>query len=92
MPRPDLTAPTLEDAAAAILALCAARGPDKSICPSEAARRLAPNGEEWRAAMPMIRAAAADLALSGAIEATQRGAVVDALTAKGPIRLRLGQP
>ncbi|XWN30272.1 MAG: DUF3253 domain-containing protein [Devosia sp.] len=69
-----------------ILALTTARSP-KSICPSEVARYLAPDEKGWRALMPLVREAAASLALSGQITVTQKGSPVDATTAKGPIRL-----
>jgi hypothetical protein len=39
--------------------------------------------------MPQVRAIAATLAARGRIEVTQRGRVVDAGGARGPIRLRL---
>jgi len=73
---------------AAITSLLAQRGPGKSICPSEAARRVysAPD-DGWREYMPAVRLAAADLADEGLIEATQRGTAVDIRTAKGPVRL-----
>jgi len=69
-----------------ILALLAAREPGRTICPSEAARAAA---QDWRAAMPAVREAAAGLADRGELEVTQRGEVVDPRTARGPIRLRL---
>jgi hypothetical protein len=76
---------TIEDPlAAAILAAVAARGPGKSVCPSEIARALAP---DWRSLMPAVRATAARLAAAGLLRVTQKGATVDALTARGPIRL-----
>jgi hypothetical protein len=74
----------------AIRALLAQRGPDKTICPSEAARALDPDG--WRAQMPTVREAAARMAAEGEIEATQGGAAVDPLAARGPIRLRIAAP
>ena len=67
-----------------IRTLTARRAPS-TICPSEVARALAPN--DWRPLMPRVREAAARLADSGEIVATQRGVVVDALDAHGPIRL-----
>ncbi len=74
-----------------ILRLLHARGAGKTICPSEAARALA--GDEDRAAweplMEPARAAARRLVAKGSIDITQAGHVVDASTAKGPIRLRL---
>lgn len=70
-----------------ILALVAARGPQKTICPSEAARAL--SGEAgFRARMDAVREIAFTLADHGSIEITQRGEVVDGRSARGPIRLR----
>jgi hypothetical protein len=62
--------------------LARARGPDRSFCPSEAARAVA---EDWRDLMPEIRRVAATLPLT----ATRGGVPCDPLTAGGPIRLRL---
>ena len=53
-----------------------------SICPSEAARAVDPEG--WRALLPAARR----LAAAGDVEVTQRGAVVDVATARGPVRIR----
>ena len=57
-----------------------------SICPSDAARAVDPQG--WRALMPRARAAAGRLAAAGEVEVTQRGGVVDVATARGPVRVR----
>ncbi len=38
--------------------------------------------------MPAARAAAGRLAATGDVEVTQRGAVVDVGTARGPVRIR----
>ena len=62
------------------------RRPEASICPSEAARALDPEG--WRDLMPAARAAAGRLAVAGAAEVTQGGQVVDVATAHGPVRVR----
>jgi hypothetical protein len=62
------------------------RHPDASICPSEAARAVDPEG--WRDLMPAARAAAGRLAAAGEVEVTQGGAVVDVATARGPLRVR----
>lgn len=62
------------------------RRPDASICPSEAARALDPEG--WRDLMPDARAAAGRLAAAGTVEVTQGGEVVDVATARGPVRVR----
>ena len=67
-------------------ALLDQRRPDTSICPSEAARAVDPEG--WRDLMPAARAAAGRLAAAGEVEVTQGGAVVDVATARGPVRVR----
>jgi hypothetical protein len=69
-----------------ILELLARRAP-ASICPSEVARAVAP--ADWRPLMPQVRAAAARLASAGRIRVTQGAHEVDAIAARGPIRLRL---
>ncbi|MBJ3762651.1 DUF3253 domain-containing protein [Maribius pontilimi] len=66
----------------ALMTLARERGPDKSFCPSEAARAVA---QDWRPLMDDVRRVAATLPLS----ATQGGEPVDPETAKGPIRLSL---
>jgi hypothetical protein len=76
-----------ERARAAILELLAARGPEKTICPSEAARSLAGAGD-FRPYMEPVRDAAAKLAEAGRIEVTQKGEPVTIGEARGPIRLR----
>ena len=81
--------PTADDRAAlrrAILELLERRGPEKTICPSDAARAV--GGDDFRPLMESARAAAADLVADGEIEVTQRGRVVDLAQARGPIRLR----
>ncbi len=78
-----------------ILHLLHERGAGKTICPSEAARIVAGQGElsndpaAWQPLMEPARAAARRLVAAGSIVITQSGHVVDASTAKGPIRLRL---
>ena len=72
-----------------ILDFTSRRAP-RTVCPSEVARALSPN--DWRPLMPRIREVAARLAEDGEIVATQRGVVVDAVDAHGPIRLSLPQP
>jgi hypothetical protein len=71
----------------AILDLLDSRSTSGSICPSEAARRVA-GVEDWRPLMEAARDAARRLAARGLIEVTQRGARVDPSTARGAIRLR----
>ncbi len=85
--------PGAADAAleAAILALLAERGRDKTICPSEAAKAV--GGKEtrrdWEGLMEPARAAARRLVAAGRIVITQGGHIVDPSTAKGAIRLKL---
>jgi hypothetical protein len=73
-------------AEAAILALVTARGPAKSICPSEAARAL---GEDWHAHMHAVRQAAIALARAGRIEILRKGKPISPDEIKGVIRLRI---
>jgi Protein of unknown function (DUF3253) len=87
---PTAEAATINRASAAILDLLAERDPDKTICPSEAARVLA--GEsDFRPYMETVREAAAQLADAGRIEVTQKGRPVDVADVRGPIRLGLRQ-
>jgi hypothetical protein len=67
-------------------ALLDQRRPDASICPSEAARAVDPEG--WRDLMPAARDAAGRLAAAGEVEVTQGDAVVDVARARGPVRVR----
>ena len=78
--------PTDTDLEAAILTLLEQRSAGATICPSEAARLVAP--ENWQPLMEPARRAARRLVAKGEIDITQRGRVVDPSTAKGPIRLR----
>ena len=71
---------------ATIGALLDQRRPEASICPSEAARAVDPEG--WRELMPAARAAAGRLVSAGEAEVTQGGEVVDVSTARGPVRIR----
>lgn len=58
----------------AIRLALARRRAGASICPTDAARRLA--GPDWRAALPAIHSAATTLAARGEVRLTQRGRVV----------------
>jgi hypothetical protein len=69
-----------------IQALLDQRRSGTTVCPSEAARAVDPEG--WRELMPAARAAAGRLAVAGDVEVTQRGEVVDVATARGPVRIR----
>lgn len=70
-----------------ILELLAQRGPGKTICPSEIAR--AASKSDWRSLMDPVRDAGRRLVARGLIDVTQSGQVVDATSARGPIRYRL---
>lgn len=77
----------------AIVELLDERARGATICPSEAARRVAGAGgatddDAWRELMEPARRAARRLVVAGRAEITQRGRVVDPSTAKGPIRIR----
>ncbi|WP_145365233.1 DUF3253 domain-containing protein [Stratiformator vulcanicus] len=81
-----MTRPADRQIAEAIKRLASERGPEKTFCPSEAARRL--RSDNWRELMDDVRRVAAALCDEGHLVATQRGTVVDPLTARGPIRLQ----
>jgi hypothetical protein len=71
---------------AAIVDLLGQRKGGSMICPSEAARKVDPDG--WRELMEPARRAARRLVADGTVVITQGGRVVDPSTAKGPIRVR----
>ena len=75
---------------AAILELLDARPNGATICPSEAARHVAPDAgpEALRRLNEPARRAARRLVASGAVEILQQGRAVDPSTAKGPVRVR----
>ncbi len=70
----------------AIVELLGRRAATSTICPSEAAKQVDPDG--WRELMEPARRAARRLVAEGRVEITQGGNVVDPSTAKGPIRIR----
>ena len=70
-----------------ILDVLRARGPNKTVCPSECARRL--HGERWRELMPLVRKHGVTLAAQGKIVVLQKGQIVDPGTARGAIRYRI---
>ncbi len=84
--------PVDESLSSAIVDLLARRAGGATICPSEAARRVAADHgideEGWRELMEPARAAARRLVAAGDVEIVQRGRVVDPSTAKGAIRIR----
>lgn len=75
---------------AAILDLLAARDAGITICPSEAARTVDPEG--WRRLMPQVRATAVGLARQGRLVITRHGKPADPDAFKGVYRLRLPDP
>ncbi len=76
-----------DKARAAILDLVTARGAGKTICPSEAARRIDP--ENWRPHLSLIREVAAQLTDEGRLQVFRKGKPVDIRAVKGVIRLGL---
>lgn len=66
------------------------RAAGATICPSEVARAV--GGTGWRRLMPGVREAARVLAERDEIVVTQKGLVVDPVTARGAIRLRRTSP
>ena len=70
----------------AILELTAARGPEKSICPSEVARALKP--DSWQSLMAPVRQAAIRLSTAGHIDILRKGKPVPPEAVHGVIRLR----
>lgn len=75
----------------AILDTLAARGQQKSISPTEAARTLAgnPPDESWHRSLAPVKLAAQRLARAGQIEILRKGKPVDPEMLHGVIRLRL---
>lgn len=71
----------------AILELVTARGAGKTICPSEAARKV--SATRWQKLMGDVRAEAVRLAKAGEISIYRKGKPVDPETFKGVYRLGL---
>ena len=72
---------------AAVLALARKRAPEKTICPSDAARAV--GGDAWRDDMDLARDVVRELAVDGAVEVLQGGEAQPADAEwKGPIRVR----
>lgn len=70
-------------------ALLRARGPGKSICPSDVARIA--GSPDWRPLMDRVRSVAAGMAEAGELVVTARGEpMAEPALAAGPIRYRAG--
>ncbi|OYX13084.1 MAG: hypothetical protein B7Z15_08465 [Rhizobiales bacterium 32-66-8] len=80
--------PADTEARAAILKLTGACGPSKTICPSDAARVLAP-GDGWQRVLPVVRRAAVALAQEGRLMIYRKGKPVDPTAFRGVYRLGL---
>jgi len=80
--------PSDSDLQAAILLLTQGRGPDKSICPSEAAKHVAAAREvDWHSLMQPVRRAAVGLAREGRLVILRKGKPVDPNDFRGVYRL-----
>ncbi|UUX96165.1 DUF3253 domain-containing protein [Aquabacterium sp. J223] len=78
---------------AAILDLLSRRADDATVCPSEVARALAPDGQGWQPLMPLVRQVAQRLVQDGRLQVTRRGVPVDDATGRGgPVRLGRPRP
>ena len=75
---------------AQILALTTARGPGKSICPSEVARAIAPDA--WQSLLHSVREAAKRLSAAGLIDILRKGKPIEPAALHGVIRLRKRDP
>lgn len=82
-----MTTPSPAEVRSVLLDLARRRGHEKTLCPSEAARALAP--DDWRDLMEGVRQEACRLADDGLVDITQQGRAVDGRTARGPVRVRL---
>lgn len=69
-----------------ILRLTTARGPEKSICPSEVARAMQP---DWQSLLTAVRRAAIRLSQEGRIDILRKGKPVPPEEVRGVIRLRI---
>jgi hypothetical protein len=87
-PRPEPAEGGVSDALirSTIRRLVKARGPAKTICPSEVARALRPGN--WCPRMVRVLDVASRLSTAGRIQIEQQGQPVSVDAASGPIRLR----
>ena len=89
-PAPKIPAETLE---ATIVELTAERGAEKTICPSEVARKLGgPHPDGWGPLMIPVRRAAVRLAHAGKVVIYRKGKPVDPDDFKGVYRIGLPPP
>jgi hypothetical protein len=72
------------DAHLAILKLLTARLPGATICPSEAARMIAP-GDDWRHAMTDVHSAVDKMVADGMVELSWKGRTL--ASRQGPYRV-----
>lgn len=72
-------------AAVRVRAMLEERGRDKTICPSEVARALVADGDDWRMAMPAVHAAVDVLLAAQAIRISWRGKALGERS--GPYRI-----
>lgn len=71
--------------------LVARRSAGKTACPSEAVMALYGDKDQWpKDVLRHMRYAVNRLAATGALVVSQRGRVVDAASAKGPLRVHKG--
>jgi hypothetical protein len=73
----------------AIMSMARKRGLEKTFCPSEIARQIASDEDQWRSLMEPVRTAAAKLIDKGQLVCKQNDEIVDIRTVKGPIRLQI---
>ena len=66
----------------------AAAGPAAGVVDLPERRRPRRRGAAWRTLVPLARDIAAELARAGVVIVTQGDRTVDALTARGPVRIR----
>jgi hypothetical protein len=74
----------------AIIDLLDKRADGATVSPAEAARRI--GGPRWRSLEAPARRAAHNLSVAGQVTISQNGSTVDAMTVKGPIRIRSARP
>ena len=78
----------MTEAETALLELLDRRAPDATLCPSEVARKLAP--EDWRGTMGEVHAAVDELILRRAIAISWQGKPLS--TRSGPYRIARPAP